>query len=122
MKLTNLLLAIIALVTGCASEGNYKNSNATGVNLAGNNYRIVKAGATGSSSGFYLLGLIPFASPNYGDAKARIYQNVPETLTGRSIALINQTEDRSVIYLIFFSVPKVTITADVIEFTGAAIK
>jgi hypothetical protein len=35
------------------------------------------------------------------------------------VALANQTEDRSSLYLILFSIPRVTITADVIEFTDA---
>jgi hypothetical protein len=37
---------------------------------------------------------------------------------GRSVALANQTEDVSSLNLIVFSIPKVTITADVIEFTS----
>jgi len=42
---------------------------------------------------------------------------VEEPLTGRAVALANQLEDRSTFYLILFSIPKVTITADAIEFT-----
>ena len=81
---------------------------------------MIKAGAIGHSSGFKLLGIIPFASPNYAEAKTDLYKSVGEPLTGRSVALANQTEDRSSIYLILFSIPKVTITADVIEFTDKA--
>lgn len=106
------------LFTGCASHGDYRVGNATGVNLSGNNYRLVKANATGTSTGFRLLGIIPFASPHYSEAKANIYESVGESLTGRAVALANQTEDRSVIYLILFSLPKLTLTADVIEFTS----
>ena len=51
-----------------------------------------------------------------GEAKAALYKSVGEPLTGRSVALANQTEDRSSMYLILFSIPKVTITADVVEF------
>jgi hypothetical protein len=36
---------------------------------------------------------------------------------GKAIALANQTEDESCIYLILFSIPRVTISADVIEYT-----
>jgi hypothetical protein len=72
----------------------------------------------GESSGFKLLGIIPLASPLYSEAKANIYKSVDEPLSGRSIALANQTEDRSSLYLILFSIPKVTITADVVEFTS----
>ena len=111
---------ILSFVAGCASQGEFKQSSDTQVSLTGNNYKVIKAGAKGESSGFRLLGIIPFASPNYADAKADLYHSVGETLTGRSVALANQTEDRSSIYLILFSIPKVTITADVVEFTDKA--
>jgi len=112
-------LSVVSLVLpGCASKGEFRGqSTGTSVSLAGSNYKVIKAGATGQSSGFNLLGIIPLASPNYGEAKAALYKSVGEPLTGRSVALANQTEDRSSVYLLLFSVPKVTITADVVEFT-----
>ena len=109
------------LAAGCASQGEFRGQGtATGVQLSGNNYKLLKAGARGQSSGFRLLGIIPFASPNYADAKEALYESVGEPLTGRSVALANQTEDRSSLYLILFSIPRVTITADVVEFTDKA--
>ena len=60
--------------------------------------------------------ILPLGSPTYATAKQSLYQSVGEPLTGRAVALANQTEDRSSLYLILFSIPKVTITADVIEF------
>lgn len=102
---------------GCANnQGEFKQTTGTGVSLGKSNYKVVKAGVRGESTGFKLLGIIPFSSPNYADAKASLYASVGENLTGRSIALANQTEDRSSIYLILFSIPKVTLTADIIEF------
>jgi len=74
----------------------------------------------GKSWGFRLLGIIPLASPEYSMAKKRLYDSVGETLNGKAVALANQTEDRSLMYLILFSVPKLTLTADVIEFTDSA--
>ena len=113
------LLSLLA--TGCASQGEFRGQGTgTQISLAGNNYKVIKAGARGQSSGFRLLGIIPFTSPNYADAKASLYRSVGEPLTGKSIALANQTEDRSALYLILFSIPKVTITADVVEFTDKA--
>ena len=105
---------------GCTSSGEFRQSSGTQVNLTGNNYKVVKAGAKGHSSGFRLLGIVPFANPNYADAKADLYRSIGEPLTGRSLALANQTEDKSSIYLILFSIPKVTVTADVVEFTDKA--
>jgi hypothetical protein len=43
-----------------------------------------------------------------------------EPLTGKAVALADQMEDRSTLYLILFSIPKVTITADVIEFVDSS--
>jgi len=125
MKNTNtipvliLVLSVIVLFAGCASEGEFKHNAANvDVKLESNNYQMVKAGATGHSTGFYLLGFIPFCSPTYSEAKADLYNSINEPLKGRAIALANQTEDRGGLYVILFSLPKVTITADVLEFTG----
>ena len=111
----------VALLTGCSSEGEFRQSTGTSVSLAGNNYKLIKAGATGHSSGFRVLGIIPFASPTHAAAKASLYKSVGETLTGKAVALANETEDRSTLYLILFSIPKITVTADVVEFTDAPV-
>jgi hypothetical protein len=107
-------------IASCSSTGSMQQSTGTAVSLQGNNYKVVKAGAKGESSGFYLLGILPIVSPNYADAKANLYFSSGELLEGRSIALANQTQDSSTLYLILFSVPRITVTADIIEFTGAA--
>jgi len=109
----------LAILTGCSSEGEFRQSTGTSVALAGNNYKIIKTGATGTSSGFRLLGIIPFASPTHSGAKASLYESIGIPLTGKSVALANETEDRSSLYLILFSIPKITVTADVVEFTDA---
>ena len=115
-----VVLIATSLLAGCGgSAGDMQQTTGTGVSLHGNNYRIVKADARGQSSGFYLLGIIPFAMPTYADAKADLYNSVGQKLEGRSIALANQTSDNSNLYLILFSVPRITITADVVEFTAS---
>jgi hypothetical protein len=120
----NLILTIVALSTmlfaGCSSEGAYRASNATQVNLTGNNYKIIQTGVLGKSYGFKLLGFIPIVSPMLSEAKANIWKSMNEPTAGRSIALANNTEDRSSLYLILFSIPCVTETADIVEFTGSA--
>lgn len=119
-KISIVIAACAALITSCASTGNMPQSTGTAVSLSGNNYKVVKAGAKGQSSGFYLLGFIPIVSPNFADAKSSLYTSVGDNLQGRSIALANQTLDRSSLYLILFSIPKITVTADIVEFDGAA--
>ena len=92
-------------------------STATAVSLKENNYKVLKAGARGDSTGFSLLGFIPIVSPNYAEAKASLYSSIGHKLEGRSVALANQTQDTSSIYLILFSIPKIVVTADIVEFT-----
>ena len=123
MKFKYLSIALcaisLALLTGCSSEGEFRQSTGTSVALAGNNYKIIKTGATGHSSGFRLLGIIPIVSPTHSGAKASLYQAIGIPLTGRSVALANETEDRSSLYVILFSIPRITVTADVVEFIDA---
>jgi hypothetical protein len=120
MKL--LMVAGIAcaavLFTGCASNRTELTSPSTqtAVNLSQNNFRIIKAGAIGTSHGFRLLGIIPFAGANETQARANLYQNLGKSLEGKSATLANTTYAKSTIYLILFSVPKVTVEADVVEY------
>jgi hypothetical protein len=110
---------LMAMLTGCSTEGEFRESSGTSVHLAGNNYKLIKEGVRGTSSGFRLLGFIRIVDPTHADAKASLYESVGQPLTGRSVAMANETEDRSSLYLILFSIPKITITADLVEFTDA---
>jgi hypothetical protein len=103
---------------GCASNTTEMDapSTQTAVNLSQNNFRIIKAGAVGTSHGFRLLGIIPFAGANETDARADLYSRLGQSLEGRSATLANTTYSKSTIYLILFSVPKVTVEADVVEY------
>lgn len=107
---------LLCLTTGCSSVGQISGQTDTSVQLTHNNYKTIKPGAKGKSYGFWLL-FIPIVSPNYADAKEALYKSVDVPLAGKALALANQTEDRSCFTLILFSIPKVTVTADVIEFT-----
>jgi hypothetical protein len=109
-------LFLIVFICGCASRGVMREQTSTGVSLSKSNYTVIKAGARGESFGFSLFGIIPILSPNFADAKADLYRTVDQKLEGRSIALANQTQDESSLYLILFSFPKIIITADIVEF------
>jgi hypothetical protein len=115
---TATALLLLLLGAGCASSHVEMRgqSTTTSVALNGKNYRLIKPGALGTSYGFRLLGILPFASPHYAVARSKLYGSVEQPLSGRAVALTNELEDRSALYLILFSVPKLTITADVIEF------
>jgi hypothetical protein len=112
-------LALILAAGGCSSsrvELRGQSTTTTAVALNGKNYRMIKAGAVGTSHGFKLLGIFPFASPHHSTARSKLYASVDQPLTGKAVALTNELEDKSTLYLILFSVPKLTLTADVIEF------
>jgi hypothetical protein len=112
---TGLALAVAA--SGCSSNRiDMRQPSMTTVSLQGKNYRLVKAGAMGTSHGFRLLGILPFANPHHAIARSKLYASVQEPLTGKAVALTNELEDKSTLSLILFSVPQLTITADVIEF------
>jgi hypothetical protein len=111
---TSYIITFLFLLSACSNA--VPRNPETSVVLNKNNYKIVKAAARGQSSGFYLLGLIPIMTPNYASAKADLYDSIGQSLEGRSIALANQSQDRSTFYLFLFSVPTISITADVVEF------
>lgn len=90
---------------------------ATSVDLAGNNFKIVRANALGHSTGFSLFGLFNFKSPKFEEAVTHLYQSV-NVSTGKAQTLMNIMYDQTSTYFILFSLPKITIRADVIEFTG----
>jgi hypothetical protein len=122
---TNIVLlfatfsAVLLLTSGCASSRVETRipSTQTQVNLTHGNYKMVKAGAGGRSYGFrFLFGLIPLASPSTATARADLYGGLGQPVNGKSVALINTAEDRSTTWLILFSVPKLVVTGDVVEF------
>ena len=112
----------LALVTGCTST-NFdasNNSPLTAASVAGKTYKLVEGEAVGTSYGFKFLGIIPFANPHYGMARKDMLSSVQKAVGGRGASLSHETSDTSTIYVILFSIPKVTVTADVIEFVDTA--
>ncbi|HXB60292.1 MAG TPA: DUF6567 family protein [Candidatus Acidoferrales bacterium] len=113
------LSAAMFITTGCSSTRVENNtpSTQTEVSLTHGNYKMLRAGAEGRSYGFrFLLGIIPITAPSTAAARADLYQNLGEPVNGRSVALINVVEDRSTTWLLLFSVPKIVLTGDVVEF------
>lgn len=113
------LCAGILITSGCASSRVENNmpSTQTEVSLTHANYKMVQAGAEGRSYGFrFFLGIIPITAPSTAAARADLYRNVGQSVNGRSVALVNVTQDRSTMWLLLFSIPKIVVTGDVVEF------
>jgi hypothetical protein len=117
MKGNCLILGLLFLfLMGCATAtGTFPHGTGTQVDLSKANYRVIKANAIGESTGFNLLGIIPIAPPRYTTAMTDLYSKVGIS-EGKSHALVNVIQERSNLYLILFSIPKLTIRADIIEF------
>jgi hypothetical protein len=128
------LLPILWLLTGCAAvlpalpalsglipapAGTHV-LTATAVNLSRQNFKIVKANAVGSSVGFSFLGLITLQSPGYAEAITKLYQYAGVS-EGKAQALVNVVHENSSTYFILFALPKITVRADIIEFTDGAV-
>ncbi len=90
--------------------------NSTHVTLMENNFRIVQTNIIGKSRGFKLLGLITIKPTSHTRAMSELYGKA-QVEPGRPQALANIVRENSSTYLILFSLPKVTIRADLIEFT-----
>lgn len=93
--------------------------NNTIVGLNGNNYHIVQTNVFGRSRGFKLLGFITIKGASYHQAMSRLYGRA-QVQEGRPQALANVVHERSSAYLILFSIPKIYVRADLVEFTAPA--
>ncbi len=111
------LLAFAIFFSGCQSPQGFSSKNSTQVDLAKKNYKVVKANAIGKSYGFWFLGIIPFATTSYTEAISDLYEKAGGVQEGKSQAFVNTAEERSFTYLILFTITKLTVRADIVEFT-----
>ena len=109
-----IIFSLFLFFSGCANVGSLPQAGVTRTDLTKNNYRVVKSNVRGDDSGFSLFGFIPIVSPSYADALRSLHYNVD--MEGKSTALANVAQDYSSLYLILFSITKITVTADIIEF------
>lgn len=90
--------------------------SSTHVTLMENNFRIVQTNVIGKSRGFKLLGLITIKPASHTRAMSQLYGKA-QVEPGRPQALANVVRESGSTFLVLFSLPKVTIRADLIEFT-----
>jgi hypothetical protein len=114
------LLLVIGGAVGCKStyHSSFADQAVKPVDLVKLNYRALKAGAVGDSTGFTFI-WIPFASPSDGEAKKdmldRLRKEGIET-NGKNIGFTNVTADKGGFGIIgIIGAPTITLTADVIE-------
>lgn len=123
-----LLLLLTLLSAGCAlplpgispsvSGGHQQDlKTITTVELAGNNYRLVRTNVIGTDWGISFLGLIPIVSPDYTKAIAKLYKNGAVS-EGRPLALVNVLQQHTAPFFLLFSIPRITFRADVIEYSA----
>ena len=126
MKKQAVIILVAATASGCAMPptmplpmgspaSDMQLLTNTSVSLAKANYKIVKANSIGESWGVNLLGLIPVKSPYYTEALTKIYQQSGIT-EGKAQALANIVHQKSSTFYLLFSIPRITVRADVVEF------
>jgi hypothetical protein len=108
-------LSLTVLLTGCAGLSLMPHSTGTVTKLTEKNYQVVKTNVRGESHGFgLLLGFIPIIPVSHAEAMAVLHRSAG--MNGKATALVNVTQDWSQINLVLFTIPRLTISADVVEF------
>jgi hypothetical protein len=109
------LLVIVLLTFGCATEkaAQYDSRQLTSVDLTKANYHVLKANAVGTDKGLKVLG-IPVVKPSVIKAMGDLRAQAP--MEGKAAAVANVIKEESSIWLLLFSIPKVTVSGDIVEF------
>jgi hypothetical protein len=103
------------LVGGAAPASSLQIQTQTSVRLETGNFVTVRTNLVGESKGFKLLGLFTFYPATFNKAMNRLYGEA-QAEEGHSQTLANMVVEHSGIYVILFSIPRVTVRADLIEF------
>jgi len=90
--------------------------HSTQVQLLGNNYRVLQTNLVAKSGGFKLFGFITIKAPSYVQAVSRLYAKA-QVEEGAPQALANVVHETAGMNLILFSLPKIRVRADLVEFT-----
>lgn len=111
-----VILILTAVTLGCGSRATvpFSQASAQQVDLSGDNYRVVRQNATGTSTGFSIF-FIPFTRPSWIDAMNDLYSKTGLVL-GRAHAPINVLDEVNSHNLILVSWETFRLRADIIEF------
>lgn len=114
--LLSFLFSTSIILSSCSSPSGLSHGTGTQVDLGKKNYRVIKSNAVGASWGFWLLGVIPVIPTSQTEAITDMCEK-SSLKEGTAQAYINVAEEKSTIYLILFSLPKLSVRADIVEFT-----
>jgi hypothetical protein len=140
MKTTTILFVCIMMtasliLSGCSTGGAFIASNETEVQLQKNNFKIVARNVSGEAQAGYILGgtvsagmacntfalfRVSGSGMLYKEALENLWKNYEAAngpVEGKRIALINVRYDSDALNLFVYTQPKITIRADVVEFT-----
>ncbi len=132
MKKTTLaLIAVAASLTSCTTSNIHQSLAQPEIKLSEGNYQVVATQISGSSTGLHLasfvptsvraalqggpLGGFPVKAASESAAIDELYQNAG-IQRGRATAFVNMRTEVSGLNCILFSLPKITVKADLIEF------
>lgn len=104
-----------SLTGGAAPSASLQIRSDTSIKLETGNYVTVRTNVVGRSKGFKLLGFITIVPATMDKAMNRLYA-AAEVQQGRPQTLAHLMVEHSGVYVILFSIPKVTVRADLIEF------
>ena len=132
IALLGVLLGVALLGSGCAgvaassltsnlgslnpNTGALEIHNQTELKLTEGNFSVAKTNVVGQARGFALLGFITLFPARFQTAMDRLYSKA-EMQTGHPQTLGNIIMEKSNAYWILFSIPRVSVRADVVEFT-----
>ena len=116
IMLLSVVLLISIMLSSCSSPSGLAHGTGTQVDLGKKNYRVIKSNAVGASWGFWLLGFIPIVPTSHTEAITDMCGK-SSLKEGSAQAYINVAEEKTTIYLILFSLPKLSVRADIVEFT-----
>jgi len=111
-----VILISIAVTLGCGSRATvpFSQASAQQVDLSGDNYRVVRQNATGTSTGFSVF-FIPITRPSWINAMNELYSQAGLVL-GRAHAPINVLDEVNSHNLVLVSWETFRLRADIIEF------
>ncbi len=125
-----ILLSVSLLLSGCASVSTLPISSVlpttgssldvhdqTLVKLDQANFKVVRTNLVGQCKGFQLLWFISIVPARYTKAMDRLYAKA-DIRAGKPQTLTHVVLERSSVCLILFSIPQVSVSADLVEFVG----